>query len=88
MRGEAAWFDISIQKTAEHKKEQHNAVTCDKEYALTLESSASADNLLLRAVVREHIEYRDYHEIMTMRLWNQKGLPSIMRGLSPARSTR
>lgn len=72
--GEAAWFDISIQKTAEHKKEQHNAVTCDKEYALTLESSASADNLLLCAVVREHIEYRDYHEIMTYEIVESEGI--------------
>lgn len=72
--GEAGWFDISLKKTAEHKKEQHNAVTCDKEYELTLESSAPAGKTLLRAVVREHIEYRDYHEIMTYEIVESEGI--------------
>lgn len=72
--GEAGWFDISVQKTAEHKKEQHNTVTCDKEYALTLERSLPSDNTRLCAVVREHIEYRDYHEIMTYEIVESEGI--------------
>ncbi|MDE6363465.1 MAG: NUDIX hydrolase, partial [Lachnospiraceae bacterium] len=72
--GEAGWFDISLKKTAEHKKEQHNTVTCDKEYELTLESSEPTDKILLRAVVREHIEYRDYHEIMTYEIVESEGI--------------
>ncbi|EOS30742.1 MAG: NUDIX hydrolase [Lachnospiraceae bacterium] len=72
--GEAGWFDITVQKTAEHKKEKHNTVTCDKEYELTLERSAPADKTQLRAVVREHIEYRDYHELMTYELVSSEGI--------------
>lgn len=75
--GEAAWFDITVQKTAERKQERDNAVTCDNDYELLLkDSGASNENtaVILRAVIREHIEYRDYHEIVTYEIMDSQGI--------------
>lgn len=75
--GEAAWFDITVKKTAERKQERDNAVTCDNDYELLLkDSGASNENaaVILRAVTREHIEYRDYHEIVTYEIMDSQGI--------------
>lgn len=75
--GEAAWFDITVKKTAERKQERDNAVTCDNDYELLLkDSGASNENaaVILRAVIREHIEYRDYHEIVTYEIMDSQGI--------------
>lgn len=75
--GEAAWFDITVRKTADKKQEHDNAVTCDNDYELLLQENgaASADAAVsLRAVIREHIEYRDYHEIVTYDILDSQGI--------------
>ena len=66
--GEAAWFDITVEKKAEQKQEQGTAITCENDYALTLERSMSGESTILRAVVREQTAYRDYHEIVTYQI--------------------
>lgn len=79
--GEAAWFDITVRKTADRKQEQGNVVTCDNDYELLLQDSGAADSdivndaaVRLRAVIREHIEYRDYHEIVTYEIAESQGI--------------
>ncbi len=81
--GEAAWFDITVRKTADRKQEQGNVVTCDNDYELLLQDSGVADSdivndndaaVRLRAVIREHIEYRDYHEIVTYEIAESQGI--------------
>lgn len=81
--GEAAWFDITMRKTADRKQEQGNVVTCDNDYELLLQDSGVADSdivndndaaVRLRAVIREHIEYRDYHEIVTYEIAESQGI--------------
>jgi len=75
--GEAGWFDIVVQKTADRKQEQDNMVTCDNDYELLLEDSRASDenaSVRLRAVIREHIEYRDYHEIVTYDILESHGI--------------
>lgn len=76
--GEAAWFDITVRKTADRKLEQGNGVTCDREYELLLlQNSETADAetaASLRAVIREHIEYLDYHEIVTYEIAESRGI--------------
>ncbi|MDE7477711.1 MAG: NUDIX hydrolase [Lachnospiraceae bacterium] len=63
---EAKWFDITVQKIADRKQEQNHTVICENDYELILESSEISDEAIeLRAVIREHIDYRDYHEIVT-----------------------
>lgn len=73
----AAWFDITVQKTADRKLEQDNVVTCDNDYELLLQDSGAEDEGAkerLRAVIREHIEYRDYHEIVTYDIVDSQGI--------------
>ncbi len=81
--GEAAWFDITVRKTADRKQEQGNVVTCDNDYELLLQDRGAADSdivndndaaVRLRAVIREHIEYRDYHEIVTYEIAESQGI--------------
>lgn len=75
--GEASWFDITVQKTVDRKQEQDNVVTCDNDYELLLQDSGAADEnaaVRLRAVIREHIEYRDYHEIVTYEILDSQGI--------------
>lgn len=76
--GEAGWFDITVQRKAERRQEQENTITCDNDYELTLGRSASEEapeeKTTLRAVVREHIEYRDYHEIITYEIVESQGI--------------
>jgi len=71
---EAAWFDITVEKKAEQKQEQGTAITCEKDYELILESNLSGQDVVLRAVVREQIAYRDYHEIMTYKVVESEGI--------------
>ena len=72
---EAKWFDIIVQKTADRKQEQDNAVTCENDYELILENSEVSDTAIeLRAVIREHIDYRDYHEIVTYDIVDSQGI--------------
>lgn len=74
---EAKWFDVSVQKIADKKQEQDKAVTCDRKYELILRDSEAADGCAavgLRAVVRECIEYRDYHEIVTYDIVDSQGI--------------
>ncbi|MDE7417218.1 MAG: NUDIX hydrolase [Lachnospiraceae bacterium] len=75
--GEAGWFDITVQKIADKKQEQDNVVTCDNDYELLLQGSGISDEnaaVKLRAVIREHIEYRDYHEIVTYDITDSQGI--------------
>lgn len=75
--GEARWFDIAVRKTADKKQEQDNVVTCDNDYELLLQDSDASDAdaaVRLRAVIREHIEYRDYHEIVTYDIVDSQGI--------------
>ena len=75
--GEAAWFDITVQKTADRKQERDNVVTCDRAYALQLCKSGVQDEnaaVSLCAVIGEHIEYRDYHEIVTYDIVDSQGI--------------
>ena len=75
--GEAKWFDITVRKTADKKQEQDNVVTCDNDYELLLQDSDASDAneaVRLRAVIREHIEYRDYHEIVTYDIMDSQGI--------------
>lgn len=79
--GEAAWFDITVRKTKDRKQEQGNVVTCDNDYELLLQDSGAGDSdadydaaVRLRAVIREHIEYRDYHEIVTYDIVDSQGI--------------
>lgn len=75
--GEAAWFDVTVQKTADRKLEQDNVVTCDNDYELLLQDSGAVDESAagrLRALIREHIEYRDYHEIVTYDIMESQGI--------------
>ncbi|MDE6983137.1 MAG: NUDIX hydrolase [Lachnospiraceae bacterium] len=76
--GEAGWFDITVQKQAEHRREQGNEITCDNDYELTLVRSVcgeeSEERITLFAVVREHIEYRDHHEIITYEIVQSQGI--------------
>lgn len=74
---EVKWFDITVQKIADKKKEKENEVTCDTDYKLTLEDSSTADKnmaAVLNAVIREHIEYRDYHELVTYDIVSSHGI--------------
>lgn len=75
--GEAKWFDITVRKTADKKQEQENVVTCDNDYELLLQDSDASDAneaVRLWAVIREHIEYRDYHEIVTYDIMDSHGI--------------
>ena len=65
----------------DRKQEQGNVVTCDNDYELLLQDSGAADSdsdnaaaVRLRAVIREHIEYRDYHEIVTYEIAESQGI--------------
>lgn len=71
---EAAWFDITVEKKAEQKQEQGTAITCENDYALTLERSLPEGTIMLQAVVRERIAYRDYHEIITYQIVESEGI--------------
>lgn len=71
---EAAWFDITVEKKAEQKQEQGTAITCENDYALTLERSLPEGRIMLQAVVRERIAYRDYHEIITYQIVESEGI--------------
>lgn len=75
--GEAKWFDITMRKTADKKQEQDNVVTCENDYELLLQDSDASDAneaVRLWAVIREHIEYRDYHEIVTYDIMDSQGI--------------
>lgn len=75
--GEAKWFDITVRKTADKKQEQDNVVTCENDYELLLQDSDASDAneaVRLRAVIREHIEYRDYHEFVTYDIMDSQGI--------------
>lgn len=75
--GEAKWFDITVRKTADKKQEQDNVVTCENDYELLLQDSDASDAneaVRLWAVIREHIEYRDYHEIVTYDIMDSQGI--------------
>lgn len=74
---EAKWFDITVRRTADRKEEQGNRITCENDYELLLQDSEAADQAAaatLRAVVREHIVYRDYHQIVTYELIDAQGI--------------
>ncbi|MDE7323207.1 MAG: NUDIX hydrolase [Lachnospiraceae bacterium] len=75
--GDAKWFDIAVHKMAGSRQEQDNQITCDSDYQLTLENDSASDSgrtSALRAVIREHIEYRDYHEIVTYKIVDSQGI--------------
>lgn len=75
--GEARWFDITVDKTAGNRQERENQITCDNDYQLRLESDCVSEDegtILLRAVIREHIVYRDYHEIVTYEIVDAQGI--------------
>lgn len=75
--GEAKWFDITVRETADKKQEQDNVVTCENDYELLLQDSDASDAneaVRLWAVIREHIEYRDYHEIVTYDIMDSQGI--------------
>lgn len=76
--GEVRWFDLTVRKAAGKREGQQNALTCDKEYELILEDSVTSGQTAgalphVRAVVREHAEYRDYHEIVTYDIVDSQG---------------
>lgn len=74
---EARWFDITVRKIADKKQGQDNVVTCDNDYELLLQDSGAVDEdtaVRLRAVIREHMEYRDYHEIVTYDIVDSQGI--------------
>lgn len=72
---DARWFDIAVQKIADRKQEQGNAVTCENDYELLLKNKGlHEDTISLKAVIREHIDYRDYHEIVTYDIVDSQGI--------------
>lgn len=75
--GEAKWFDITVDKTAGNRQERENQITCDNDYQLLLESDSAPDDgcvISLRAVIREHIVYNDYHEMATYEIVDSQGI--------------
>lgn len=73
---ETKWFDLTVRKLSEKKQKQDNAVICDNDYELILEDSSESENQsdTLRAVVREQIEYCDYHELVTYDIIESQGI--------------
>lgn len=72
---DARWFDITVQKIAGRKQEQEKTVTCENDYELLLENNSSVtDAITLKAVIREHIKYCDYHEIVTYDIIDSQGI--------------
>lgn len=75
--GDAAWFDLSVRRISETRQEGDCVITCDNDYDLILEGSSVSNDqqtLVLKAVVREHMEYRDYHEITEYHVENAQGI--------------
>lgn len=75
--GEAAWFDMTVERVSGQKQGQGSRITCDNDYVLMLEKSGTvAENepAVLKAAVREHIAYRDYHEIVTHDVISSEGI--------------
>ena len=63
--------------TSPCERQQTKSVTCDNDYELLLQDSDASDAdaaVSLRAVIREHIEYRDYHEIVTYDIVDSQGI--------------
>ena len=74
---DAAWFDVSVKRISETRKEEDCTITCDNDYELLLERSNVMDGQetpVLKAVVREHMVYRDYHEITEYHVINGQGI--------------
>lgn len=67
---DVSWFDVSVCKKAENKLGNANELTCDNDYELTLKSCGGDKQL--GAVIREHIEYRDYHAVATYQTINSR----------------
>lgn len=75
--GDAAWFDVSVRKVSETRQENDNEITCDNDYELILEGDEGLkdeNSLVLKGLVREHMEYRDYHEITEYHIVNAQGI--------------
>lgn len=75
--GDAAWFDVSVRKISEMRQENDNEITCDNDYELILEGAEGLKDeksLVLKGLVREHMEYRDYHEITEYHIVNAQGI--------------
>jgi ADP-ribose pyrophosphatase YjhB (NUDIX family) len=60
---DACWFDVNVSKISENKHENGKGLTCDNDYKLTLQRIDGED--LINAVIREHLEYKDYHVLAT-----------------------
>lgn len=75
--GDAAWFDVSVRKISEMRQENDNEITCDNDYELILEGDEGLkdeNSLVLKGLVREHMEYRDYHEITEYHIVDAQGI--------------
>lgn len=75
--GDAAWFDVSVRKVSETRQENDNEITCDNDYELILEGDEGLkdeNSLVLKGLVREHMEYRDYHEITEYHIVDAQGI--------------
>lgn len=79
---EAKWFNITVEKTSEEKQESNNILTYDTDYELRLDNSVGIignntdnnTNNALKAIVREHKIYKDYHEIVTYQIIHSEGI--------------
>lgn len=73
---EASWFNITVQKISENKQENDKVLTNDIDYDIQLENSdkTKGDVNMLRAIVREHKVYKDYHEIVTYQVIQSEGI--------------
>lgn len=72
--GEAAWFDVTISNIAEDRQEQEGMITCCKDYELLLEGAADDEQIALKAVIREQVVYKDYHEIVSYHIVSSQGI--------------
>lgn len=74
--GAAGWFDVSVEKIAEDRHEANEKLTADTDYALSLNGAGEDNvrNIYLKAVVREHKEYMDYHGIVSYQVVQAEGI--------------
>lgn len=66
---EAKWFNVSLEIKSKDKKMIKQSLICDTVYQLTLTGDET-----LTALVNEHKEYRDYHEMVYYKMIESKGL--------------
>lgn len=66
---DAKWFNVSLETQSKDKKAIQQSVLCDTIYRLTLTGDET-----LTALVKEHKEYKDYHEMVHYQLIESNGL--------------